>query len=55
MTNVRENDEGELAVKMSIEKGHLVLDFGKSLTWLALHKQGVRDLINVLEEHYKRL
>ncbi len=55
MKKIRKNDEGALAVKVSIENGHLVMDFGKSLTWLALHKQGVRDLIDVLEAHHKRL
>ncbi len=52
MSKVRSDDEGELAVKVSItpDKKALVLDFGKSVAWVGLTKKDVIALCKTLAE-----
>lgn len=35
-------DEGGLATKIYIKDGHIILDFGKDLSWLGLQARGTR-------------
>ena len=48
-------DEGGLATKIYVKDGHIVLDFGKDLSWLALHKEGAEQLIKILREKVAQL
>lgn len=48
-------DEGELTMAMYIEKGRLVIDFGKDVSWMAFDKASLQRLIAALSEKYAKL
>lgn len=52
-----EDDEGELAVAISTDKqkGLLLLNFGKSISWLAMRKEEAQALIDMLNEKIKEM
>lgn len=52
---LNDNDEGALNIAAYIEKGRLVLDFGKELSWIGFGKKNLRQFIDTLEEKYKIL
>jgi hypothetical protein len=41
-------DEGEIGVACYIRDGHIVLDFGKDLSWLAMHADHARVVAHTL-------
>lgn len=43
-----EGDEGPLAVKCYVKGDHVILDFGKDVSWLALHPKDVRSVAQSL-------
>ncbi len=53
--NLENGDKGALTASMYIKDDHLYIDFGKELSWLSLHKENVRLLIDLLEKKYKEL
>lgn len=52
---MRSDDDGAVAVAIGIDQGRVVIDFGKSLAWIAFDKVSLRGLIDLLEEKYKLL
>ncbi|MCH7541858.1 hypothetical protein IH981_03765 [Patescibacteria group bacterium] len=52
---LNDTDEGELVCACYIKDGRLIIDFGKSLTWVALDKEGLRRFIETLEDQYNKL
>ena len=45
---INENDLGRVGTAIYIENGHLIMNFGKNLSWVGLDKKEVKDLIDVL-------
>ena len=52
---ITDSDEGGLVITSYVKNGHVFLDFGKDVSWLSFHKSQLRDLIDKLEEQYKKL
>ena len=52
---INPEDQGPLLAAMYIERGRLVINFGKSLTWLALGKESLRVFIDRLESQYNKM
>lgn len=47
---MNENDEGDIKIALFVEGGKVVMDFGKSITWLGFDKQSLLGLIRALQE-----
>ena len=52
---LNKDDLGAWGATVYIEKGRVVIDFGKDLSWVALEKNTLRILIDILEGKYKQL
>ena len=52
---LNEHDEGEITFAMAIDKGKLIMRFGKPLEWIGFSKQNVTDLITYLQEKVKEM
>ena len=52
---LNENDKGELRIGMAVDGDVLIIDFGKSITWLGLDKSSLQSLIDILTEKLKEL
>lgn len=48
---LNENDEGELRIQVSHEKGNVVLNFGKKVEWFAMPAKQVDSLCEMLQQH----
>ena len=51
------NDEGDLAciITADVEKQRIILDFGKSLSWIAMTADEANHLINMLKDKVQAL
>lgn len=49
------SDQGGLTTRVFIKDGHIVMDFGKDVSWLALHKNGAQQLIKTLQAMVDKL
>jgi hypothetical protein len=51
------DDKGELrlAVAADIKNMTVVIDFGKPVKWLALHKEETKGFIEILQKHLEKL
>lgn len=52
---IRDDDEGELKIKALIENGRVIIDFGKSLSWIGFDKESLRRFISILRDKYGHL
>lgn len=52
---IRNDDEGALKIVVFIRDGRVIVDFGKSLSWLGFDKERLRSFIDGLESKYKQL
>ncbi len=52
---ISEDDMGALAVAVYIDKGRVIIDFGKDLSWIGMGKENLRGFIDMLEQKYKLL
>ncbi len=52
---LNKDDLGAWGATVYIEKGRVVIDFGKELSWVALDKDYLRIFIDILENKYKKL
>jgi hypothetical protein len=48
-------DEGDLEVSSYIEKGRLILNFNKQISWFGFDLKSLRYFIDGLEDQYKKL
>lgn len=48
---LNKDDEGELAMKVGVQNGKVVLDFGKEIAWLGMNPQDAADLASLLLKH----
>jgi hypothetical protein len=42
------DDEGEITILCYVKNGHVVLDFGKDLSWLGMHADHARTIAHTL-------
>lgn len=52
---LRGDDDGQLAIAMTVHKNTLIIDFGKHVKWIGLGLQEVRMLRAKFEEYEKQL
>lgn len=52
-----QDDEGDcgIAVVADKDKGLVILDFGKDLSWIGLYPKNIRELINLLHKTLEEL
>lgn len=55
MVKVRDDDEGELDIVLSIEGDVIMVDFTKPVTWLGLNKGTAMGLVELLGQYIERL
>ncbi len=49
---LKSDDLGELIGALQIVEGRVILEFGKSITWVAFEKETLRSFIDALEDKY---
>ena len=49
------NDEGQLRIAVYQEKGRIIINFGKELSWIGFGKDEMRAFINGLEKKYQEI
>jgi hypothetical protein len=52
---LRADDEGQLAIKMAVQDGTLLLIFGKPVTWLGLGIADAERLIEGMQEKVRQM
>ncbi len=45
---LNEDDEGELKIAIGVDKDTVIIDFGKSVTWIGLSSRDARDLAQLM-------
>ena len=49
------SDEGDLKIKCFIEKGRVILDFGKDLSWIGFDKNSLISFVEGLKSKLEQL
>lgn len=49
------DDEGDLAVAVYVKEDNIIIDFGKSVTWLGLDKPAAEALVRTLQDKLKAI
>jgi len=52
---IRDDDEGATLLQMGIKNGVVIMDFGKNLRWIGLHKEQALEISNMLLSLSKQL
>ncbi len=52
---LNEKDQGELRLAVGTKDGHVIIDFGTPLSWVALSKEEVIGFIEVLQRKLEKL
>jgi len=53
MKKIKPNDLGQLKIAITVKNNHLIIDFGKDISWIGFHKEETEQLIKVLKDKLK--